>query len=154
MRDKTAAVIGGSMAGLLAARALAPYFGKVFLFERDPIEGLTEPRKGAPQAAHVHVLLAAGATVLEQAFPGIFDAVSARGGLHLDMSEQNNWFYFGVWKRRMELGIKVRIQSRLLLEEIVRERTGLGDGLLLVGVRPAREFERPELGSATLQQRS
>ena len=131
MRDKTAAVIGGSMAGLLAARALAPHFGKVVLFERDAIRGATEPRKGAPQAAHVHVLLAAGATALEKAFPGIFDAVSARGGLHLDMAEQNNWFYFGVWKRRMELGIKVRIQSRLLLEELVRERTLATDNVEL-----------------------
>lgn len=123
MRDKAAAVIGGSIAGLLAARALAPHFGKVVLFERDAIREANAVRKGAPQAAHVHVLLAAGATALEHAFPGIFDAVSARGGLYLDMGEENNWFYFGVWKRRMELGIKVRIQSRLLLEEIIRERT-------------------------------
>lgn len=123
MRDKTAAIIGGSIAGLLAAKALAPHFAKVVVFERDAIRGATELRKGAPQAAHVHVLLAAGAEAIERAIPGIFEEVSSRGGLYLDMAEENNWFYFGVWKRRMELGIKVRIQSRLLLEELVRERT-------------------------------
>jgi 2-polyprenyl-6-methoxyphenol hydroxylase-like FAD-dependent oxidoreductase len=123
MRDKTAAVIGGSIAGLLAARALAPHFGKVVLFERDEIRGATEPRKGVPQGAHVHVLLAAGADAIERGFPGIFDAIAARGGLCFDMGEGNNWFHFGVWKRRMKLGIEVHIQSRLLLEELIRERT-------------------------------
>jgi hypothetical protein len=43
-------VIGGSMAGLLAARVLADHFERVTLVERDPMPDGPEPRKGVPGA--------------------------------------------------------------------------------------------------------
>ena len=52
-----AIVIGGGMAGLLAARVLTNHFERITLIERDhyPAEPLF--RSGIPQGRHVHVLL-------------------------------------------------------------------------------------------------
>src|SRR5579862_5738472 len=59
-----AIVIGGSMAGLLAARVLSDHFERVTIIERDQLIDDTQPRKGVPQGRHVHALLAGGAAIL------------------------------------------------------------------------------------------
>jgi phytoene dehydrogenase-like protein len=65
---KHAAVIGGSIAGLLAARVLARHFEQVTLIERDTFpEGPTH-RNGVPQARHNHVLLLKGKAIFERYF--------------------------------------------------------------------------------------
>jgi flavin-dependent dehydrogenase len=50
-------VLGGSLAGLLAARVLSDHFERVTLIERDAYTDAAEVRKGMPQANHVHGLL-------------------------------------------------------------------------------------------------
>ncbi len=70
MQREHAVAIGGSMAGLLAARVLADHFEHVTVIERDTFPRDPEVRKGVPQGAHVHALLAAGMRVLQQLFPG------------------------------------------------------------------------------------
>lgn len=55
-----AIVIGASIGGLLAARALADYYDEVTVFERDVLPNAHEPRKGVPQGRHAHGLLARG----------------------------------------------------------------------------------------------
>jgi 2-polyprenyl-6-methoxyphenol hydroxylase-like FAD-dependent oxidoreductase len=74
-----AIVLGGSMAGLLAARALSPYFTTVTLVERDVLSDQASKRKGVPQAQHTHALLAQGGVVLERYFPGLRSALVADG---------------------------------------------------------------------------
>jgi 2-polyprenyl-6-methoxyphenol hydroxylase-like FAD-dependent oxidoreductase len=44
-----AVVIGASIGGLLAARALADFYGKVTLLERDAFPVADIPRKGVPR---------------------------------------------------------------------------------------------------------
>lgn len=56
-----AVVLGASMAGLLAARALADFFEKVTVVERDVLPDDSANRRGVPQGRHVHGLLARGA---------------------------------------------------------------------------------------------
>ena len=57
-------VMGGSMAGLLAAAALAPHSARVTIVDRDPlpVDGpdAFAPRRGVPQGGTVHRLLALG----------------------------------------------------------------------------------------------
>ena len=65
-----ALVIGGSMAGLCAARALSERFDRVTLVERDVFGG-PDPRKGVPQGRHLHALLRRGLDELEGWFPGL-----------------------------------------------------------------------------------
>jgi 2-polyprenyl-6-methoxyphenol hydroxylase-like FAD-dependent oxidoreductase len=64
-----AVVIGGGLAGLLAARVLADHFESVTLIERDGVATEQKPRKGVPQGHHVHGLLAKGQEILSQLFP-------------------------------------------------------------------------------------
>ena len=55
-----ALVIGGSMAGLLAARVLSKRFGRVTIVERDHFTKDSGFRKGVPQSRHLHVFLMRG----------------------------------------------------------------------------------------------
>ena len=61
-----AVVIGGSIAGLTAARVLADTFARVTIVERDRFAEDFEFRSGAPQARHAHMLLPRGQAILEQ----------------------------------------------------------------------------------------
>ena len=75
---KQAVVIGAGMGGLAAAKAVAPHFEKVIVFERDSLPDEPAPRLGTPQARHTHGLLAGGCRALEHLFPGIeLDLVEA-----------------------------------------------------------------------------
>jgi 2-polyprenyl-6-methoxyphenol hydroxylase-like FAD-dependent oxidoreductase len=75
---KQAVVIGAGMGGLAAAKAVAPHFEKVIVFDRDVLPDAPAPRPGTPQARHTHGLLAGGCRALESLFPGIeLDLVEA-----------------------------------------------------------------------------
>lgn len=63
-------VLGGSVAGLLAARVLTDHADEVVIVERDDLAGGAATRRGVPQGAHVHGLLARGLEQLEALFPG------------------------------------------------------------------------------------
>ena len=64
-----AVVIGGSIAGLLAARVLAEHFERVTVIERDYYPENPEPRSGVAQSNQAHFLLARGKQILEELFP-------------------------------------------------------------------------------------
>ncbi len=72
------------MAGLLAARSLSDFFDTVTVVERDPLLDTPTARRGVPQGRHVHGLLASGAQVLEQLFPGILDELMLNGAHYFD----------------------------------------------------------------------
>ena len=69
-----AIVIGASMGGLLAARALSDFYAVVTVLERDNFPLSDVPRKGVPQGRHAHGLLARGRAVIEDFFPGWTDS--------------------------------------------------------------------------------
>ena len=69
--DGHAVVLGGSIAGLLAARVLAERYRTVTVLDRDDLTRPDGGRRGVPQGAHAHVLLARGGQVLEELFPGL-----------------------------------------------------------------------------------
>jgi 2-polyprenyl-6-methoxyphenol hydroxylase-like FAD-dependent oxidoreductase len=75
----TAVVIGGSMAGLLAARVLADYFAQVTILDRDSLPDTAVPRKGIPQGQHAHALLGRGQAILEELFPGLTQSLVNEG---------------------------------------------------------------------------
>jgi len=78
-QGRHAVVLGGSLAGLLAARVLSDHFDEVTLIERDVLATTAEVRRGIPQANHVHGLLLRGREVLEEFFPGLQDEMIADG---------------------------------------------------------------------------
>jgi len=77
--SRHALVIGGSLAGLFAARVLTDFFGIVTILDRDVFPAKPDHRKGVPQSYHAHGLLPTGFHILEQLFPGIINDLRANG---------------------------------------------------------------------------
>lgn len=115
-----AAVIGGSMAGLLAARVLSDHFTEVVLLERDRFPGEVSDRKGVPQGRHAHALLSSGRQALEWLFPGFVEELTALGAQAVDIKGLR-WFDHGGYHARCT-GIQALLASRALLETHVRAR--------------------------------
>ena len=89
MSFKNAVVIGGSIAGMLAARVLADRFESVTIVETDQLPLQPEVRKGVAQSPQPHVLLTRGYRILEELFPGIGSDLSAAGALSIDWVREN-----------------------------------------------------------------
>jgi len=119
---KHAIVLGGSTAGLLAARVLSDHFERVSLVERDALPALAEQRPGVPQGRHTHGLLASGRNVLEGLFPGISEALLKAGAVTGDIVRDSRWFFEGACLSRPPSGLNGLLMTRPLLEAAVRER--------------------------------
>jgi 2-polyprenyl-6-methoxyphenol hydroxylase-like FAD-dependent oxidoreductase len=117
-----AIVIGGSMAGLAAARVLSDHYGEVVVFERDRFQGIGDPRRGVPHGRHAHGLLARGRQILEDYFPGLFQEAIRAGGLRIDAMRDAYWWFEGGEHARRRSGIEGLSLSRPLLEGLMRER--------------------------------
>lgn len=122
MKGNQAIVIGGSIAGLLAAKVLANHFERVTLVERDILPETAEYRKGIPQARHVHGLLKGGEQVLEQLFPGLISNLKANGALTVNFGTETHWFIGGMQRVIYESGINSVMCSRPMLETAIRNR--------------------------------
>ena len=90
-------VLGGSLAGLLAARILSDHFEQVTLIERDAYPETTEARHGIPQANHVHGLLARGREILEELFSRSAGRNDRAGAPLFDMANEIAWFTPAGW---------------------------------------------------------
>ncbi|NUO33971.1 MAG: hypothetical protein HOQ27_02695 [Dermatophilaceae bacterium] len=64
-------VVGASIAGLLAARALSDLAESVVVLERERLPETVEPRGRVPQGRHLHLLLSGGLDLMRDWFPGI-----------------------------------------------------------------------------------
>jgi hypothetical protein len=62
--------LGGSVAGLLAARVLPDSYGRVTVVERDLQPAAAGHRRGVPQGRHVHALRPRGRELIEELFEG------------------------------------------------------------------------------------
>ncbi|HEY8411525.1 MAG TPA: hypothetical protein VIK76_08985, partial [Pyrinomonadaceae bacterium] len=117
-----AVVLGGSLAGLLAARVLSDYFDRVTLLERDAYADNTEVRKGIPQANHVHALMLRGRQILEELFPRLQDEMIAAGAPLVDMANDVAWYTRAGWSVRFPSELKVLAFTRPMLDLHVRRR--------------------------------
>ena len=117
-----AVVIGGSMAGLLAARVLTDHFDRVTLVERDQLHDRPEARKGQPQTNHLHVLLAEGLETLNNYFPGLQGALGEGGAYIADLTENMRWYCYGDYRVQFTSGLVGVMMSRPFLEWQVRRR--------------------------------
>jgi 2-polyprenyl-6-methoxyphenol hydroxylase-like FAD-dependent oxidoreductase len=132
--ENHAIVLGGSIAGLATARALSRHFRRVTVVERDDLPDEAALRKGTPQAAHSHGLLATGYKVLDDWFPGLMDDLVAGGARPGDTTGDVLWFHFGNWKLQADCGLQGIVVTRPALEAAVRGRVrGLPNVTLLTG---------------------
>jgi flavin-dependent dehydrogenase len=86
-----AVVVGGSMAGMLAARVLSDHFDGVTLLERDRFAETPTARKGLPQGRHVHALLERGRGAMERFLPGLTGELVRAGAELLDATRDVAW---------------------------------------------------------------
>jgi 2-polyprenyl-6-methoxyphenol hydroxylase-like FAD-dependent oxidoreductase len=132
-----AVVVGGSMAGLLAARVLSKHFLKVTVVERDRFPEGPAFRKGVPQSRFPHVLLPGGLSVLRWLFPGIVEELVSAGAVRYLWPRDALWLTSGGWSGRFAHAGEGRValsQSRELIEWAVRRRvTALGNVRVLGG---------------------
>jgi hypothetical protein len=117
-----AIVIGASMSGLLAARALVDHYDEVTLIERDALPLAREPRKGVPQGRHTHGLLARGREVLEQLFPGLTAEMVANGAVPADLADAILWYNHGFYLSNVRSALSGLAISRPMLEDGARRR--------------------------------
>ncbi|MGW2020379.1 FAD-dependent oxidoreductase [Streptomyces sp. NPDC001927] len=117
-----AVVIGGSLAGLLAARVLSEHAERVTVVERDRFPAGPEARPGVPQSRHVHVLLDSGQEALDELLPGFMgelrDLGAPRVGMPSDMVQWQN----GRWFSRLPSTTHLYTGPRAQLEWLVRRR--------------------------------
>jgi 2-polyprenyl-6-methoxyphenol hydroxylase-like FAD-dependent oxidoreductase len=140
-RYSSAVVLGASMGGLLAARALASHFARVTLVERDALPNRDEARRGVPQSNHAHGLLASGYQAMDQYFPGMMDELEALGAPRGDVVGDFLWFQYGRWKLRHDSGLRGITVSRPCLEAAIRRRVKALPNVAFLegaeGVKPA-----------------
>lgn len=120
--NSSAIVLGASISGLLAARALSKHFKQVTLVERDVLPQDAALRKGVPQGAQSHGLLASGYRIIDDYFPGIMDELEALGASRGDWIRDTAWFLHGSWKLRHLSGVPGIVVSRPCLEAVIRRR--------------------------------
>jgi 2-polyprenyl-6-methoxyphenol hydroxylase-like FAD-dependent oxidoreductase len=143
-----AIVIGGSIGGLLAARALADHVSQVIVLDRDTFPDAPAHRRNVPQGQHVHALLARGRVVAERLFPGIGDELVASGAILANSRRDLTWYQQGGYHREPRRGLTVLVQSRPLLEHHIRRRVAalpnvtMLDGCRVTGLLATRDRAR------------
>jgi 2-polyprenyl-6-methoxyphenol hydroxylase-like FAD-dependent oxidoreductase len=155
-----AVVLGGSIAGLMAARVLSDHADEVVIIERDDLSALdvpddriaadpataVGPRPGVPQGGHVHALLPAGQAQFSRWFPGFADDAK-RAGAPVRPPDAPQPFYMD-GELRPPVGaragdpaalttsrpfVEALVRHRVLALPQVTTRVGRGDGLLIEG---------------------
>lgn len=117
-----AIVIGGSMAGLLAARVLSDYYQQVTIIERDLLPDEARQRRSVPQGRHTHGCWPADATCWSDIFQGSPASFSRRGAITGDIVCDARWFFEGACLTRVASGLNGLLMSRPFLEAAVRSR--------------------------------
>lgn len=100
---ENAIVIGGGIAGLLAARVLFTHFKQVMILEKDVYSNKPGPRNGISQSSHIHILLMKGKQILTELFPKLEANLIAKGAHKIDLLADV--------KYQLATGVAMRFQS-------------------------------------------
>lgn len=119
---RQAVVLGGGIAGLLAARVLSETYQEVLVVERDELTGVTGPRRGVPQGRHAHALLARGQQILEELLPGLHDDMHRDGVPSGDLAGDLRWYFQGRRLAPGRTGLVSLSATRPVLEAYIRDR--------------------------------
>lgn len=115
-------VLGGSIAGLLAARMLTDAYREVVVVDRDILTAATGLRRAVPQGSHIHALLARGQQILDMLFPGFTDELAGIGAPVGDFGTSLRWYFNGTMIQKAETGLVCVAAGRPLLEGRIRRR--------------------------------
>ncbi len=135
-------VLGGSVAGMLAARAVSDHAHRVTIIDRDRFPDGPAHRKGTPQSRHANNLMPRALSELERWFPGFADEAVARGAVR-DLGARTRF-----WARGELLAFSALedapnvMMTRELLDDVLRGRLRALPNVRLLG---ETVFSGPEL---------
>ncbi|MFG2007408.1 NAD(P)/FAD-dependent oxidoreductase [Spirillospora sp. NPDC048911] len=154
-----AIVMGGGLAGMLAAHVLTRHAGSVTVVERDALPDGPGHRRGVPQAHHAHLLWSNGARVIDELLPGTTDRLLGAGARRIGFQGEQVTLTVKGWQHRFPPTQFAIVCTRPLLDWIIRDqvlragdvdvRQGVevaalcGDRDRVTGVR-VRDVERDE----------
>ena len=133
---RLAVVLGASIAGLLSARVLSEACDRVLIVDRDRLAGAA-PRRGAPQARHLHGLMERGRQIIETLYPGMTAELAGQGAPTTEVLRESRWYLSGLRVFPTATGLTTLLASRPLLEHGIRERTLALPGVELLDERAA-----------------
>jgi 2-polyprenyl-6-methoxyphenol hydroxylase-like FAD-dependent oxidoreductase len=131
---RRAVVVGAGIGGLSMAGALAKYFERVEIFERDGLTASGGSRPGTPQDRHPHGLLAGGLRALGEIFPGFERDLARAGAISVKVAQDIQYERpdVGVLPRR-DFGMSLLGASRPLMELVLRRRA---EAIANIALRP------------------
>ncbi|MFJ3336139.1 NAD(P)/FAD-dependent oxidoreductase [Streptomyces sp. NPDC086766] len=129
-----AVVVGGSIAGMLAAAAVRDRFDAVEIVEAHDLPAGPEPRPGVPQAAHFHTLVSGGADAIDALLPGTVDHLLAHGAHRVPMTTNMVYCSPEGWYRRWRRDTHFLVSAGRDLTDFAVRRQVLRDPR--VSVRP------------------
>ena len=143
-----AVVVGGSIAGLIAARVLSDHFEEVVILERDVVEDRPVLHRSVPQGHHLHAVLHGGQEVLEAFYPGFGEQLRALGANRVAVGRDIVWYLpdgkaysaTGSLRTPFDLGLYGHCGSRGLIEYLVRRRTTALANVRWEGATAAQEL--------------
>ena len=145
-----AAVIGGGMAGILAAQALGDHFAEVTVVERDQLPDQPNFRTGVPQARHLHTFWAGGLRAVEQLLPGIEADLIAAGACPVRFPTDMRWLTpSDRWMGRFPATQRLASASRILIEWVVRRRVEQTPGIKFITGHEVRSLRLDRQGDVS-----
>ncbi|WP_156045972.1 NAD(P)/FAD-dependent oxidoreductase [Herbidospora cretacea] len=129
-------VLGGGLAGVLAAVALTRHADEVVVLETDHYPASPRPRRGLPQSHHNHVLVTGGIRALDRLLPGVVDDLLDAGAHRRNMPGDCLIFSGEGWFHRVRTEADLIACSRPLLDEVVRRHAGIEvtEGVRAIGL--------------------
>ena len=144
-------VVGGGLAGCLAAWALVGRADRILVLERDRYPEHSAFRPGTPQSRHAHLLMEGGRRALQELLPGLDADLLARGAVPVPVPGGLRWLSSGGWMPRFATDLTFLSCTRPVLDQVVLQRVRsepsvtfvegteavglIGDGDTVTGVR-------------------
>lgn len=127
-----AVIVGASIGGLAAARAVSDSFARVTIIDRDELPAVPAARRGVPQSRMVHGLTARGKIALDELFPGLVEELAATGVPIGDGQSDVHWYIDGRLIKPVASGLPLVCASRPMLEFAVRSRVAALPGVRII----------------------
>ena len=148
-RRHHALVIGGSVAGLFAARVLNDYFERVTILDRDEPNETAVPRKGVPQAPQTHVILTPSYEAVRELFPGLIEELETEGASIYDSGLHMAAILNGCWVKPGKCDLHYVDCTRSFYEKKIRSRVLKLANVTFLGRRVVRSLIADDKGMVT-----